>query len=352
MKDNITTVGVNIGSKHTARDYGLILTTRPDTGSPKPKTYSQDIPGADGVLDLTEATTGEVKFSNRTVTIQAKIVLPYEEQEALKSQILGDCHGKKLKIILDEDIERYYYGRVSVTFPQKSHDQLYVTFTVDAEPYKMAVNETVLGVDMSAGAGSLQDNFISIANTSPTQNNAVFDIPADDPFRDFSDYQDIAVKFTGGYTWSYSYTPMFEIESGTTQDGNLRHWERYLTEAEKNAARVSVAVADLTAAGIDITNIRHIKTIGWGSENRDSVQLVGTAYWQQVAVHNGQKSVVPVILCDTPNAVDLQYGGRTYPLTDTENQFDELLFTGGRSQVNLKASSAAHVEIRFRRGWL
>ena len=60
--------GVTFGTLHSRQDLGLIMTEKPKIGSPKPKTITAEIQGADGVLDLTEATTGEVRYSNRELS--------------------------------------------------------------------------------------------------------------------------------------------------------------------------------------------------------------------------------------------------------------------------------------------
>ena len=45
-------LGVQIGNKHTLKDWGLGW-TKITLGFPEAKTYEQDIPGIDGVLDFT-----------------------------------------------------------------------------------------------------------------------------------------------------------------------------------------------------------------------------------------------------------------------------------------------------------
>ena len=45
--------GVRFGDYHSYNDFSLILTSK-TIGTPTPKTETIDIPGGDGVLDLTE----------------------------------------------------------------------------------------------------------------------------------------------------------------------------------------------------------------------------------------------------------------------------------------------------------
>lgn len=351
MKENTLDTGVMFGNYHTKRDYGLYLTTRPDTGSPKPKLYSQDIPGADGSLDLTEATTGEVKYSNRTITVKAKRIIDMSEQEALKSQILGDLHGKKLKVILDEDPERYYYGRVTVTFPKKTHDQLYVNFTVDAAPYKLAINETEVEHNLESIATEV-DVPVSVFNTGKISYTE-FVIPAGDPSGDFSDYIKLAVTlpesiFAAGLS-------QFQVSSGSSAEGNYHLFNRDITQAEITARRVYVSISDLTAAGVDVSDIRRVLLSGVGGQTEEArarCRLCGTAIWGFFPIYNGQMSVVPTIYCPVSNVVVLRYKGKSYPLQEGWNVYDDFLIGGGESQVNVVSGGNTTIAIKYRMGWL
>ena len=62
-------LGVQIGNKHTLKDWGLGW-TKITLGFPEAKTYEQDIPGMDGVLDTkSEPLLLNLKPLNRTITI-------------------------------------------------------------------------------------------------------------------------------------------------------------------------------------------------------------------------------------------------------------------------------------------
>ena len=49
-------------------DWNIVL-TKAEIPLPTPKTYTVDIKGADGVLDLTEALTGDVQYNNRQIKL-------------------------------------------------------------------------------------------------------------------------------------------------------------------------------------------------------------------------------------------------------------------------------------------
>ena len=60
--------GIKFGDYHSYDDFSLILTSK-TIGTPTPKTEIIDIPGGDGVLDLTEF-FGEVKYNNRQLSFE------------------------------------------------------------------------------------------------------------------------------------------------------------------------------------------------------------------------------------------------------------------------------------------
>ena len=57
---------ITLGTKNTWDDCYLIPTSRPVVNPPSVKTNMIEIPGGDGVLDLTTALAGRVLYKNRT----------------------------------------------------------------------------------------------------------------------------------------------------------------------------------------------------------------------------------------------------------------------------------------------
>lgn len=125
--------GVKFGDKHSIEDWDLLMTGKsiPDA---EPKTIEVDIPGSDGVLDLTEW-TGEVLYNNRTLTFTFDIFDSPSNWWTLKHQISNYLHGKKLKIILDQDKGHYYYGRCKVTDFSNETTIAHLTIECNCEPY-------------------------------------------------------------------------------------------------------------------------------------------------------------------------------------------------------------------------
>lgn len=108
-------LGVQIGNKHTLKDWGLGW-TKITLGFPEAKTYEQDIPGMDGVLDFTESLTGgDVKYKIRTLTLEFETPeQDYYDWSIRISEIANYLAGRKYKIILDNDPDFYYIGRLNV----------------------------------------------------------------------------------------------------------------------------------------------------------------------------------------------------------------------------------------------
>lgn len=129
--------GVTFGTKHSYRDWGLLLKSRPVISPPSPKTVYVDIPGSDGIIDLTESLTGDVKFDNRTITCEFVVLDARNRWSDIYSEIMDYLHGQQMKVRLDEDPTYYYEGRLQVN--EWKSDKVTSTITIegDVEPYKM-----------------------------------------------------------------------------------------------------------------------------------------------------------------------------------------------------------------------
>ena len=107
---------------------------------PEPKTYTVDIPGGDGVIDLTQSLTGDVAYKNRQQTFPFMVVNP-DSFERVKTDVSNFLHGKEFDYQITMDPGYTYHGRFSVTdysHGMYSYPGLVGTFNVlvDADPYK------------------------------------------------------------------------------------------------------------------------------------------------------------------------------------------------------------------------
>ena len=106
-------IGVTIGEKHSFNDWGLILSSK-TISPPVPKTNNVSVPLMDGTIDLTEILTDDIKFEDRNLKFTFSVVDKRKSLAEKISEIENYIHGKRMKIVCDDDPAFYYIGRVSV----------------------------------------------------------------------------------------------------------------------------------------------------------------------------------------------------------------------------------------------
>lgn len=141
--------GVRFGDKHSITDWDLLMTSK-SIGEPEPKILTVEIPGSDGVKDLTEA-FGEVNYNNRTLVFNFDLFQSPSTWWNLKENISKFLNGKKIKIILDQDDNYYYLGRCKITNFSNEYTVAHLTIECDCEPYKYKQNETSDTKTVTAG---------------------------------------------------------------------------------------------------------------------------------------------------------------------------------------------------------
>ena len=139
--------GITFGNYHSYDAFQLILAAK-TIGTPSPKTEAMDIPGGDGVLDLTEY-FGEPKYGNRKLSFEFSSVVIPEDFMSLFSMVQDALHGKKMKIILDDDPGWQYTGRISVSEWKVDRNIGKLTIDCDCEPYKYQITPTAITKSIS-----------------------------------------------------------------------------------------------------------------------------------------------------------------------------------------------------------
>ena len=125
-----------IGDKNTWADWYLFPSSRPVFNPPSPKTNYVDVPGANGHLDLSEALTGDVAYSNREGSFEFIVDNGHIEWYDLYSKILDYLHGKILKATLEDDPSFYYQGRFSVNEWKSEAHNSKIVMDYSVSPYK------------------------------------------------------------------------------------------------------------------------------------------------------------------------------------------------------------------------
>lgn len=129
---------------HTEQDWGLKLLSV-YIPMPDPKTQILDIPGGDGSIDLTEI-NGRPAYNDRDgVELVFDLMDGSYESWFLKySQFAAEVHGRKVKMVLDDDPDHYYMVRLKLDGKKSNPVYGQITFSGTAEPFKydlVATNE-------------------------------------------------------------------------------------------------------------------------------------------------------------------------------------------------------------------
>lgn len=138
MKFDITR-GITFGDVHTYRDLGLILKSYPLITPPEVQSNYVEVKGRNGSIDLAPFVDDVPKYKNRTITVDFKYIGNRERWPMILSDILAKIHGKTMEIILDDDINFFYRGLVSITNPSYAKNAMVVSISCNVEPYKYEV---------------------------------------------------------------------------------------------------------------------------------------------------------------------------------------------------------------------
>lgn len=134
---------VTFGDKNSWEDWHLIPSSRPVINPPEPKTMLLDIPGESGAIDLSESLTGYPLFKNRTGSIEFIVsnnfheaVDIYQKWSDVYSDIMDHLHNKKMPVILEDDPDWEYYGRLTVNSWKSEEFNSRITIDYNLDPYK------------------------------------------------------------------------------------------------------------------------------------------------------------------------------------------------------------------------
>lgn len=139
--------------KNTWDDWHLIPSSRPLVAPPSVRTKTQEIPGCNGTLDLTEILTGSPLYENRSGSMEFYVDNGYWPWSTAYSAIMAYLHGKRMKMILEDDPDWYYEGRFAVN--QWRSDQSYslITINYDLKPFKKSVKTYTVEASLAANTG-------------------------------------------------------------------------------------------------------------------------------------------------------------------------------------------------------
>ena len=136
-----TMKGITFGDLHSYDDLKLILNSK-EIGSPEVKVNKVDIPGADSSLDLTDF-FGEPKYEDVTHKFNFSTIVNQAQFLSLFSTVKNALHGKKMRIILDDDPLFYYMGRIKVSSFTNEKNIGIISIECECDPYKYKLEKTV-----------------------------------------------------------------------------------------------------------------------------------------------------------------------------------------------------------------
>lgn len=130
-------LGVTFGNKHSYWDWGLLLKSYPEISAPKPKTKMVDVPGTNGMLDLSETLTGYVQYEMRKIKCEFVTKRSRSEWPSICSEIYDYLHGMIRDITLDDDPDYFYTGRITIESREVVKSAtMEITVEAEVEPFK------------------------------------------------------------------------------------------------------------------------------------------------------------------------------------------------------------------------
>lgn len=120
--------------------YGCVL-AHLEIGVPKAQTKYIQIPLRNGSIDFTEQLTGDVRYEDRPIKIQ----LMYAGNNLLNvfSALQNFIHGKRFKVVFDEDASYYYEGRFTVADYSVTKYGGLINIEGTCNPFKYLVTSTI-----------------------------------------------------------------------------------------------------------------------------------------------------------------------------------------------------------------
>lgn len=138
------TQGINTWDK-----FHIVPTSRPHVEPPELKTNEVDIPGSDGAIDLTETPMGYPTYQNRTGSWEFIIMNDYcqpietaDEWYTTYSNIMNYLHGKRFRVVLEDDQSYFYEGRLTASNFVSEKNYSKITINYNLKPYKWSILQT------------------------------------------------------------------------------------------------------------------------------------------------------------------------------------------------------------------
>ena len=128
---------------HTFDDWGLYITNTDYIGEPKQYTRYIEVPGRNGLLDLSEAISGRQIYTSREIKINLAGHRDKTDWDGVISAFRNDINGKVCRLIFDNDPSHYWHGRIEIKdFSSVLNLGKFVIDVPTADPYKYSLTSS------------------------------------------------------------------------------------------------------------------------------------------------------------------------------------------------------------------
>lgn len=132
---------------NTLKDWYIVPLGRPVINPPMQKKQTIDIPGVNGILDLSNSLTHYPVFENRTGQLQFAVLndIPATSWITTYTKIMKFLQGNPVKMIMEDDPKYFYEGSVWVDNWDSRNDGTWseITFGYDFQPYRRSIKSSV-----------------------------------------------------------------------------------------------------------------------------------------------------------------------------------------------------------------
>ena len=130
---------------NTLRDWYVVPLERPVVNPPERRVHTIELPGINGVLDLSKSLVKYPLFNNRTGSWNFAILNEYTDTPTAYNKMLKFFQGSDIKFVLEDDPLYYYEGRVFIDgiSPKADGTWTEISLGYDLSPYKVMTVESI-----------------------------------------------------------------------------------------------------------------------------------------------------------------------------------------------------------------
>lgn len=132
---------------HTGNDLDLVQEIK-TIDTPSVQSYQVEVPGRNGLLDLTKGLTGSTCYNNRELQFQYFGSGKRDRLLELRDTF-NRYHGERIQII-DDDTPDYYYDGVAEMSSELHGTYITLSLTVDADPFRKSVEPILVRKDLTS----------------------------------------------------------------------------------------------------------------------------------------------------------------------------------------------------------